>query len=161
MRIVLNAGQKTYVLDAPLGDPPPADAPEEVKNVYLSQKEHQVLMVNKTTSFKKQGKPKKGNFKKGGKKAAAPPKKPKAGPKPDTECFYCKGDGYWKRNCPKYLADLKNGNIKKKGIFDIYVIDVYLKVLIVVPGYLILVRLLIFVTRNRNCGINEYWQETR
>src|SRR4051812_49205838 len=62
LRIVLNAGQKTYVLDAPLGDPPAADAPEEVKNVYLSQKEHQVLMVSKTTSFKKQGKPKKGNF---------------------------------------------------------------------------------------------------
>ncbi|KAK1650018.1 hypothetical protein QYE76_067823 [Lolium multiflorum] len=31
------------------------------------KKENQVLMVNKTTSFKKQGKPNKGNFKKGGK----------------------------------------------------------------------------------------------
>jgi len=91
------------------------------------KKERQVLMVNKTTNFKKQGKPKnKGNFKKDGKKAAAPAKKPKAGPKPETECFYCKGAGHWKRNCPKYLADLKNGNIKKKGIFDIHVIDVYL-----------------------------------
>lgn len=66
------------------------------------KKGHQVLMVNKTTSFKKQVKPKnKGGFKKGSKKAAAPPKKPKVGPKPDTECFYCKGDGHWKRNCPK------------------------------------------------------------
>ncbi|KAK1604627.1 hypothetical protein QYE76_028300 [Lolium multiflorum] len=36
------------------------------------KKEHQVLMVNKTTSFKKQGKSK-GKFKKGGKKAATPP----------------------------------------------------------------------------------------
>ncbi|KAK1604804.1 hypothetical protein QYE76_028477 [Lolium multiflorum] len=78
------------------------------------QKEHQVLMVNKTTSFKKQGKPKKGNFKKGGKKAAAPPEKPKGGPKPDTECYYCNGKGHWKRNCPKYLADLKSGLVKKK-----------------------------------------------
>ncbi|KAK1602420.1 hypothetical protein QYE76_016753 [Lolium multiflorum] len=34
------------------------------------KKENQVLMVNKTTSFKKQGKPNKGNFKKGGKKVA-------------------------------------------------------------------------------------------
>ena len=52
------------------------------------KKEHQVLMVNKTTNFKKQGKPKnKGNFKKDGKKAAAPTKKTKAGPKPDTECL--------------------------------------------------------------------------
>src|SRR4051812_47200730 len=85
LRIVFNAGQKTYVLDAPLGDPPTADAPEEGKNVYLSRKEdygvvqcailygleselqkrfdyrdpseikkeYQVLMVSKTTSFKK------------------------------------------------------------------------------------------------------------
>ncbi|KAK1682194.1 hypothetical protein QYE76_043042 [Lolium multiflorum] len=78
------------------------------------QKEHQVLMVNKTTNFKKQGKPKKGNLKKGGKKAAAPPEKPKGGPKPNTDCYYCNGKGHWKRNCPKYLADLKSGLVKKK-----------------------------------------------
>ncbi|KAK1695013.1 hypothetical protein QYE76_011710 [Lolium multiflorum] len=57
------------------------------------KKENQVLMVNKTTSFKKQGKPNKGNFKKGGKKVAAPPKKPKDGPKPETMCYYCQGRG--------------------------------------------------------------------
>ncbi|KAK1631964.1 hypothetical protein QYE76_006279 [Lolium multiflorum] len=67
------------------------------------KKEHQVLMVNKTTSFKKQGKSK-GKFKKGGKKAATPPMKPKNGPKPDAECYYCKEKGHWKRNCSKYLA---------------------------------------------------------
>ncbi|KAK1602023.1 hypothetical protein QYE76_027128 [Lolium multiflorum] len=91
------------------------------------KKEHQVLMVNKTTSFKKQGKSK-GKNKKGGKKAATPPVKPKAGPKPDAECYYCKEKGHWKRNCSKYLADLKSGLVKKKkeGISDIHVIDVYL-----------------------------------
>ncbi|KAK1662374.1 hypothetical protein QYE76_050533 [Lolium multiflorum] len=78
------------------------------------KKENQVLMVNKTTSFKKQGKPNKGNFKKGGKKVAAPPEKPKAGPKPETVCYYCQGKGHWKRNCTKYLADLKSGHAKKK-----------------------------------------------
>ena len=46
------------------------------------KKEHQVLMVNKTTSFKKKGKGKKGNFKKNGKQVATPGKKPKVGPKP-------------------------------------------------------------------------------
>ena len=51
-------------------------------------------------------------------------KRPKSGPKPETECFYCKGTGHWKRNCPKYLADKKDGKVK--GIFDIHVIDVYL-----------------------------------
>ncbi|KAK1605601.1 hypothetical protein QYE76_029274 [Lolium multiflorum] len=81
------------------------------------KKEHQVLMVNKTTSFKKQGKSK-GKFKKGGKKAAAPPVKPKTGPKPDAECYYCKKKGHRKRNCSKYLADLKSGLVKKKKEVD-------------------------------------------
>ena len=59
------------------------------------EKEHQVLMVNKTTGFKKKGKgKKKGNFKKNGKQVAAQEKKPKSGPKPETECFYCKGTGH-------------------------------------------------------------------
>ena len=64
------------------------------------KKEHQVLMVNKTTSFKKKGKGKKGNFKKTGKQVAAPVKKPKDGPKPKTECFYCKGNGHWSGTAP-------------------------------------------------------------
>ena len=51
-------------------------------------------------------------------------KKPKAGPKPETECFYCKGNGHWKQNCPKNLADKKDGKVTK-GIFDVHVIDVY------------------------------------
>ena len=66
------------------------------------KKEHQVLMVNKTTSFKKKGKgKKKGNFKKNGKQVAAQVKKPKSDPKPETKCFYCKGTGHWKQNYPK------------------------------------------------------------
>ena len=36
------------------------------------KKEHQVLMVNKTTIFKKKGKRKRGNFKKNVKKVASP-----------------------------------------------------------------------------------------
>ena len=80
--------------------------------------------LKKTTSFKKKGKGKKGNFKKNGKQVAAQVKKPKSGPKPETECFYCKHTGDWKRNCPKYLAD-KDDKVNK-GICDIHVIDVYL-----------------------------------
>ena len=59
------------------------------------KKEHQVLMVNKTTSFKKKGKgKKKGNFKKNSKQVATQEKKPKTGPKPETECLYCKQTGH-------------------------------------------------------------------
>ena len=82
-------------------------------------------MVNKTTSFKKKGKgKKKGNFKKNSKQVATQEKKPKPGPKPETECFYCKQTGHWKRNCPKYLADKKDGKVNI-SIFDIHDIDVY------------------------------------
>ena len=49
------------------------------------KKEHQVLMIDKTTSFKKRAKGKKGNFKHSGKQVVTPAKKPKAGPKPETE----------------------------------------------------------------------------
>ena len=51
-------------------------------------------------------------------------KKPIARPKPETECFYYKGNGHWKQNCPKYLADKKDGKVNK-SIYDIHVIDVY------------------------------------
>ena len=64
------------------------------------KKEHQVLMVDKTTSFKKRGKGKKGNFKKDGKQVVAQVKKPKSGPKPETKCFYCKGTGHGNRTAP-------------------------------------------------------------
>ena len=52
-------------------------------------------------------------------------KKPKAKLKPETKCFYCKGNGQWKRSYPIYLVDKKDGKVNK-GIFDIHVIDVYL-----------------------------------
>ena len=73
-------------------------------------------MVNKITSFKKRAKGKKGNFKKNGKQVAAQVKKPKFGPKPDTECFYCKMDQSLEAELPQ---------IMNKSIFDIHVIDVY------------------------------------
>ncbi|KAK1615328.1 hypothetical protein QYE76_020845 [Lolium multiflorum] len=52
--------------------------------------------------FKKQGKPNKGNFKKGGKKVARP-EKPKAGPKPETVCYYA-GEGALEAELPQILG---------------------------------------------------------
>ena len=66
-----------------------------------------VLMVKKTTSFKKKGKGKKGNFKKNGKQVSTPVKKPKAGPKLEIVCFYYKGNDHLKWNCLRYMADKK------------------------------------------------------
>ena len=56
--------------------------------------------------------------------SCTPIKKPKARPKCETKCFYCKGNGHWKRNYPKYLADKKDGKVNK-GVLDIHVIDMY------------------------------------
>ncbi|KAK1620338.1 hypothetical protein QYE76_025855 [Lolium multiflorum] len=76
------------------------------------KKEHQVLMVNKTTSFKKQGKSK-GKFKKGGKKAAMPHVKPKTALSLMLSAITARRRDTG-RNCSKYLADLKSGLVKKK-----------------------------------------------
>src|SRR4051812_30303203 len=86
------------------------------------KKEHAVFMVNKTTEFKRSSRRDNGNKgspKKDGKSVVVPPKEPK--PKPGVECFYCKGESHWKRNCPKYLMDKKADKVVKidDGIFDI------------------------------------------
>ena len=44
LRILLNAAQKSYVLEAPLGAQPADDAPEEEKNVFLTRKEDHNLV---------------------------------------------------------------------------------------------------------------------
>ena len=56
------------------------------------KKEHQVLMVDKTTSFEK-GKGKKGTFMIS-KPVAAQVKKPKVKPKPETKCFCYDGNSH-------------------------------------------------------------------
>ena len=56
------------------------------------KKENQVLMVNKTTSFKKKGKgKKKGNFKKNDKQVVTPGKKPKMDPSLKLSASTAKG----------------------------------------------------------------------
>ena len=80
------------------------------------KKEHHVLMIDKTANFKRRAKGKKGNFKWKDKQVVTSTKKPKVGPKPETECLYCKGNGHWKRNCPKYLADKKGWQSEQKYI---------------------------------------------
>ncbi|KAI3778460.1 hypothetical protein L2E82_07787 [Cichorium intybus] len=44
-----------------------------------------------------------------------------ANPK-EAECFYCKARGHWKRSCPTYLQDLKDGKVKPSsaGIYTIF-----------------------------------------
>ena len=39
----------------------------------------------------------------------------------EANCFYCKEKGHWKRSCPKYLQDVKDGKVKPStaGIYTI------------------------------------------
>ena len=100
----------------------------------------------------RKGQREEGELQKNGKQVATQVKKPKSVPKPETKCFYCKGTGHWRRNCPKYLVDKKDGKVNK-GILDIHVIDVYLLVFIATPQYLILVQLL--KSSNSKTGVAE------
>ena len=104
--------------------------------------------------FQEKGKGKKWNFKKNDKQVVTLVKKPKAGPKPETECFYCKGNGHWKRNCPKCLADKNDGKVNK-GTFDIHVIDVYFTSVYSNPSVFDTSSVLRVVTRNGSCKINR------
>ena len=70
-----------------------------------------------------------------GKKRSGPPRanwKGKTNVKPGSEsapvpvpkeatCFYCNEKGHWKRSCPKYLQDIKDGKVKPSfaGIYTI------------------------------------------
>ena len=60
------------------------------------KKEHQLLMVGETTSFKK-GRGKKGILHGTNKSVAVLVKKPKGEPKPETKCFCNKGNSHWSR----------------------------------------------------------------
>jgi hypothetical protein len=42
----------------------------------------------------------------------------------DVECFYYKKRGHWKRNCPQFLEDKKNGNVPSSS--GILVIEINL-----------------------------------
>jgi len=83
-----------------------------------------ILMVNNGKFKRLHKKPNK--FKGNGKgKAVAKPStkalKPTGGVAKEGKCFYCGKTGHWKRSCPKYLEDKKNGTVvsTSSGIFVI------------------------------------------
>ncbi|KAL0405227.1 UNVERIFIED_CONTAM: hypothetical protein Slati_3836600 [Sesamum latifolium] len=83
---------------------------EPKKNILMVQKEK--------NAFKKEDnkKKKKASGKQGTGKTVAKSTKLKNGPSPDQKCFYCNQGGHWKRNCPKYLTDLKNGSVASTSV---------------------------------------------
>src|SRR4030042_1787990 len=81
-------------------------------------------MIDNGNHKKNKGNKRKGN--KGKAKEVAKPKpapqalKPTGGIAKEGKCFQCGKTGHWKRNCPQYLKDKKNGvGTSKSGIFVI------------------------------------------
>jgi hypothetical protein len=102
----------------------------------MPNKGSQVLMIRDGRVKKPTNRPNdkgkgKGKWKGKGKKDATKSKQvaPKVVPKDkvakDHECFHCGGIGHWKRNCPKYLSELKNKRATDAGTSGIYVIELY------------------------------------
>jgi hypothetical protein len=89
----------------------------------LKKPPNHVMMVQKKPKFKKSSKMVKG------KKCKNTDDKPKAkaeSPAKESECFYCKEKGHWKRNCKKYLASKKNGSETSGPGITINVIEINL-----------------------------------
>ncbi|KAI5420055.1 hypothetical protein KIW84_044013 [Lathyrus oleraceus] len=95
----------------------------------LKSKGKSILMIG---NGKRQNKrPTKQGEKGKGKEAAKPRPtvaalKPSGGIAKADTCFHCGKTEHWKRNCPKYLEDMKNGGLKRsrdlaKGEVDIRV----------------------------------------
>ncbi|KAL0359882.1 UNVERIFIED_CONTAM: hypothetical protein Sangu_0837600 [Sesamum angustifolium] len=89
------------------------------KSIKGEPKKNILMVQKKKKDFKKGGNKnkKKASGKQGTGKADAKSTKPKNGPSPDQKCFYCNQGGHWKRNCPKYLKDLKNSYIASTSVF--------------------------------------------
>ncbi|PNX82340.1 retrotransposon protein putative Ty1-copia subclass, partial [Trifolium pratense] len=89
-----------------------------------------IMLVN-DGKFKKQNKKPNKWIGKGNGKEVAKPKpvthalKPKGGIAKEGNCFHCGRTGHWKRNCPKYLEDKKNG-IESSNSAGIFVIEINL-----------------------------------
>ncbi|GJV15870.1 putative RNA-directed DNA polymerase [Tanacetum coccineum] len=43
----------------------------------------------------------------------------------EAVCFYCNTKGHWKRSCPKYLKDLKDGKVENGGHSGMFMIELY------------------------------------
>ena len=83
-----------------------------------------VLMIQEGGRKIKKAKGKKAQKYKGKGKSVVQATTPKIKVYANSDCYYCNGKGHWKRNCPKYLADLKVGNVPHASGSGMTVIEI-------------------------------------
>nr|GEV66578.1 hypothetical protein [Tanacetum cinerariifolium] len=76
----------------------------------------------KTSHSNWKGKATKGKSDRGSKRKAEYEIAPTSDPK-EAVCFYYNTTGHWKRSCPKYLKDLKDGKVKKGSHSGLFMIE--------------------------------------
>ncbi|GJT57456.1 retrotransposon protein, putative, ty1-copia subclass [Tanacetum coccineum] len=78
----------------------PADYNQILLSYQINEKETSIIELHSLLQTAK--------YKRKDESEIAPTSDPK-----EAVCFYCNTKGHWKRSCPKYLKDLKNGKVKK------------------------------------------------
>ncbi|GJU73181.1 hypothetical protein Tco_1264586 [Tanacetum coccineum] len=78
----------------------------------------------KTSHSNWKGKAAKGKSDRGSKRKFESEIAPTGDPK-EAVCFYCNTKGHWKRSCPKYLKDLKDGKVEKGGHSGMFMIELH------------------------------------
>ncbi|GJZ72679.1 retrotransposon protein, putative, ty1-copia subclass [Tanacetum coccineum] len=80
----------------------------------LQTAEQGIKKIDKTSHSTGKDKAAKGKSIVGSKRKFESEIAPTGDPK-EAVCFYCNTKGHWKRSCPKYLKDLKDGKVEKGG----------------------------------------------
>ena len=78
----------------------------------------------KTSHSNWKGKAARGKSDRGSKRKTDSEIAPTSDPK-EAMCFYCNTKGHWKRSCPKYLKDLKDGKVEKGSQSGMFMIELH------------------------------------